>query len=259
VIAQDWFRYAQHDPGLGFDCRNIKKDFLIYNRAWSGTREYRLFFAELLCYHGLQACSNTSFSMVDNQVDYRDHVFVNNNLRITSADLHNQLPNNTTHSSYSADYNSMDYSESAIEVVLETLFDDQRWHLTEKTLRPIACGKPFILAATPGSLQYLRSYGFETFSDLIDESYDLIVDSPLRLQAIAKEMLRISQLDLSEKNQLYSDLDSICQRNKQHFFNEFINQVITEYKINLDQAIQIMNQNCTGKHMVKIKQLLKNN
>jgi hypothetical protein len=46
--------------------------------------------------------------------------------------------------------------------------------LTEKALRPIACGQPFILAATPGSLQYLRSYGFKTFSGYIDETYDTI-------------------------------------------------------------------------------------
>jgi len=256
VISQDWFRYAEHDPSLGFSWHKIKKDFLIYNRAWSGTREYRLFFTELLCNHGLQTCANTSFSITDNQVDYRNHAFVNNNLRITSVDLHTYLPSNTTDSSYSADYNSTDYSESAIEIVLETVFDDQRWHLTEKTLRPIACGKPFILAATPGSLQYLRNYGFETFSDYINESYDSITEPHLRLQAIVKEMQRISQLDTSTKQQLMIDLDRICQHNRQHFFNKFFDQVIQEYKTNLDHAMTIMDQNRTGKHLRKIHEIL---
>jgi hypothetical protein len=49
--------------------------------------------------------------------------------------------------------------------VAETVFDT-RIHLTEKTLRPIACGHPFILAAGPGSLKYLQTYGFRTFSPL---------------------------------------------------------------------------------------------
>ena len=49
VIARDWFRYAEYDPAL---CnRAPQKDFLIYNRAWSGTREYRLKFAELLIHN----------------------------------------------------------------------------------------------------------------------------------------------------------------------------------------------------------------
>ena len=86
--------------------------------------------------------------------------------------------------------------------MLETLFDDTRWHLTEKSLRPSACGKPFMLAATAGSLQYLRSYGFKTFSGLIDESYDLIVEPHLRLQSIAQEMQRISQLSPNKKYKL---------------------------------------------------------
>jgi hypothetical protein len=81
----------------------------------------------------------------------------------------------------------------------------------------------------------------------------------LRLQAIAKEMQRISQLSLTERCKLYTDLDVICQRNKQHFFNGFIDQVIAEYKTNLDKAMQTMHQNCTGKHVNKIKKLLENN
>jgi hypothetical protein len=41
AIAIDWYRYAQHDLGLAVDFDNIHQDFLVYNRAWSGTREYR--------------------------------------------------------------------------------------------------------------------------------------------------------------------------------------------------------------------------
>ena len=259
VIAHDWFRYAEHDPMLVFDFKKIQKDFLIYNRAWSGTREYRLFFTELLSKCNLIDCSKTTFNILDNHQDYREYQFANKNLCISDFDLHQYFDPNTADSNASADYNNTDYSQIGIEIVLETLFDDTRWHLTEKSLRPIACGKPFVLAATPGSLQYLQSYGFETFSDLIDESYDSIVDPQLRLQAIVKEMQRISQLSSIEKCKLYTDLDVICQRNKQHFFNGFVEQVIEEYKTNLDTAMQIMHQNCTGKHADKIKKLLENN
>ena len=259
VIAHDWFRYAEHDPMLMFDFNKIQKDFLIYNRAWSGTREYRLFFTELLSKCNLIDCSKTTFNILDNHEDYREYQFANKNLCISDFDLHQYFNPNTADSSASADYDNNDYSQIGIEIVLETLFDDTRWHLTEKSLRPIACGKPFILAATPGSLQYLRNYGFETFSGLIDESYDSIVKPHLRLQAIAEEMQRISQLSTTEKCNLYTDLDVVCQRNKQHFFDGFVGQVVDEYKINLDRAMQIMHQNCTGKHFAEIKRLLKNN
>jgi len=258
VIAQDWFRYAEHDPVLTFDPTKIQQDFLIYNRAWAGTREYRLCFAEQLLAHGLQQHCNISFNPEDGE-HYSAHEFANSDFQIVNYNLHDELPLNTHNATASADYCSADYATTGMEVVLETLFDDSRWHLTEKTLRPIACGQPFLLMATAGSLQYLQQYGFETFGDLIDESYDQITNSRQRLQAVVAEMHRISKLDAESKTQLFIALYKIAERNKQRFFNGLFDQVIQEYKTNVDQAITIMQQHCTGQHRAVIRQLLEQN
>jgi hypothetical protein len=258
VIAQDWFRYAEHDPELHFDLSNIKQDFLVYNRAWSGTREYRLYFADQLVNQDMLDHVQIKFNPVDEQ-HYTQHVFKNKSLQITNFTLEQHLSINSVDATASADYVSKDYASTAIEVVLETLFDDTKWHLTEKTLRPIACGKPFILAATSGSLQYLRDYGFETFADVIDESYDTITDSKHRLDAIVAEMKRIAALDTDAKQVLYTKLHKIAQRNKQRFFNGMVEQVIDEYKTNLNQAMAVMQQHCTGRHRTAIRQLLEQN
>jgi hypothetical protein len=253
VIALDWFRYAQHDPMLKYS--NFKKDFLIYNRAWSGTREYRLYFAQQIIAHQLDSASSINFAEFDNHVHYTNHSFVNNDLQISNFDLHKLLPSNTAKSDSSADYVAQDYVDHAIDVVLETLFDENRWHLTEKILRPIACGKPFILAATPGSLKYLQSYGFETFGSLIDESYDLILDSRTRLDHIIEEMQRIAALSHDDKQALYTKLHKIAQRNKHRFFNELFDQVMNEYRANLDHAMILMNQHQTGLHISQIQSM----
>jgi len=257
VISLDWFRYAAHDPKLAFDPEKIQQDFLIYNRAWSGTREYRLCFVEQLLTVGLQQHCNISFSPEDGE-HYSTYQFTNPNFQIINHNLHDKLKLNTHNSTASADYCSEDYTTAGLEVVLETLFDDCRWHLTEKTLRPIACGKPFILVATQGSLKYLKTYGFETFDGLIDESYDTIVDSRSRLDAIIQEMKRITELDADAKQVLYTKLHEIAQRNKQRFFNGLFDQVIEEYKINLNQAMIVMQQHCTNKHHTVIQELLQN-
>jgi len=257
IIAQDWFRYANHDPTLIFDPLKIQKDFLIYNRAWAGTREYRLYFTEQLVNQQTLDNIQICFNPTDEQ-HYINHIFKNKSLQITNFTLEHHLQPTSAAAAASADYVSEDYTSTAIEVVLETLFDDSRWHLTEKTLRPIACGKPFILAATPGSLQYLRNYGFETFAGLIDESYDTIADSKHRLDAIVQEIKRITALDAAAKQVLYTKLHEIAQRNKQRFFNGLVDQVINEYKTNLDQAMVIMQQHRTDKHHAVIKQLLQN-
>lgn len=242
VIAQDWFRYAKHDPVLEHHGCNFNQDFLIYNRAWGGTREYRLLFAQLLVDNNLVSRSLTSFAAIDNGQNYQTHVFANPELTITRKDLHKHLQPNTHDAAASADYCNHDYAQTGIEVVLETLFDDARWHLTEKTLRPIACGKPFMLAATPGSLQYLRNQGFQTFGDFIDESYDQITHAPTRLRAIIQEMKRISELDPNAKHQLYQQMHAIAEKNKHHFFTHLHQQVMSEYVENMSRAVAEANQ-----------------
>ena len=121
--------------------------------------------------------------------------------------------------------------------MLETLFDDDRLHLTEKSLRPIACGQPFILAATHGSLEYLRSYGFKTFDGIIDESYDLIEDPLKRLQAIIYSMNQIAAWSKEEQHYKLMQMQQIADYNRQYFFSdEFFNLIIKELTENLINA-----------------------
>jgi hypothetical protein len=243
MISADWFRYAQHDSKLIFNFDQIRYDFLIYNRAWTGTREYRLTFMHELINRDLQKNCLTSFSSHDDGFNYLDHKFKNSTLAVDLQGLADHFPINTYDSTASADYNNDDYSCTAIEVVLETLFDDTRLHLTEKTLRPIACGRPFMLMATYGSLQYLRDYGFRTFDGIIDETYDTITDPRKRLNAVVQEMVRISSLNSSEKYILWKQLYDIAKFNQRLFFSEDWQQSISqEFLTNLYRAIGVLNQ-----------------
>jgi hypothetical protein len=234
IIARDWFRFAEHD--LELNQKNILKDFLIYNRAWSGTREYRLKFAELIVQQDLQNHCTMKFNPKDNGQHYQNHLYQNPGFTVDiTPENHFEL--NTYDATASADYVAKDYISTGIEVVLETLFDDDRWHLTEKILRPIACGHPFMLAATPGALEYLRSYGFRTFSPLINENYDTIQDPVTRLVSITSEMRRIADLPAQEKQTLFDQLREIALHNRQLFFSStFHDNIIQELKNNLKQG-----------------------
>lgn len=85
------------------------------------------------------------------------------------------------------------------EIVTETWFTNNSClYITEKTLRPIIRMQAFILVGCPGTLAYLRSLGFQTFSPFIDESYDSIVDPALRFEAICREIDRLASLTESQ-------------------------------------------------------------
>jgi len=240
LLARDWYRYAEHDPKLS--CKELQQTFLIYSRAWSGTREYRLKFSELLVDNDMVDHCRMSFSPTDSDRPYTNHVYKNPIFAINTQ-LENYFSINHTESDASADYCTQDYQATKMEVVLETLFDDHRWHLTEKILRPIACGHPFILVSTPGSLRYLRSYGFKTFDDVIDESYDNIVDPLARLKAVVEVMKHL----LSADAHTWSMLKTTAEYNKSLFFSaEFQRRIVDEFSANFDQALFNMTPSQSG-------------
>jgi hypothetical protein len=253
VISLDWFRYAKHVTQR----KNVKKPFLIYSRAWSGTREYRLKFAELLVRLGLQDFCQTSINPVEPElgIHYELHKFKNPVWRPQTV-LESFFPLNHAHSQYSADFDIEDYAATDIEVVLETLFDDSRLHLTEKSLRPIACAQPFILAGTHGSLEYLRSYGFKTFGNIWDESYDLVEDPLERLVTIANVMQHIANWTPEQRANKMAKAQVIADHNRQLFFSqEFFDRVINELNNNLIVGLEELENTNTSRLLINQRKI----
>lgn len=244
IIARDWFRFAEHVRQQ----KQAQKTFLIYNRAWTGTREYRLKFVELLIAWQLTDDCRTTANSVDpdSGLHYRDYTFDNPAWR-PELPIDNSFPNNTNCSTSSAKFDMHDYEITDIEVVLETLFDDARLHLTEKILRPIALAQPFILVSTAGSLEYLRRYGFRTFDTIWSEDYDTVQDPVPRLEFIVCMMKTIAGWDTVTRQQKMQQAQAIADYNRQHFFSaEFFDLVQHELKHNLTQAFEQVRQKQTG-------------
>jgi hypothetical protein len=237
IIARDWFRFAEHDSRLK---RSLKKQktFLVYCRAWTGTREYRLKFLDLLADKSLLGHCQTSILKQDQQFDLESYVCADPNFQPDNIESLNHIAHNTQPATASADYCADDFVSTDVSIVLETVAADTKIHLTEKTLRPIACGHPFMLAAGPGALESLKSYGFKTFAPWIDESYDQEQDIVKRMEQIVAEMKRIQNLSSSQYTNTIKQLKKIARYNKKHFFSsKFFNQIQTELVENLNASI----------------------
>ena len=238
IIARDWFRFAEHE---NFQ-KKVKKRFLIYNRAWTGTREYRLKFLDLLVEHGLVDDCLTFCNPTEHGKHYQTHGFVNPVWQPKHILENHALPS-LSDSCASADFDTEDYRSTEIEIVLETLFDDDRLQLTEKSLRPIACRQPFILAATHGSLQYLRDYGFRTFDSIWDETYDHIEDPYQRMQAIIRTMREIIAWSDVQRRDNIRLMAQIADHNHKHFFSkDFSDFIIDELRTNMTKAFDQIKQ-----------------
>lgn len=70
-----------------------------------------------------------------------------------------------------------------VEVVMETDEYQDQW-FTDKIGRCLATGKPFVLLKGQHSLKNLRTLGFKTFDQYIDESYDNCVLPHQRIRAM---------------------------------------------------------------------------
>ena len=108
------------------------------------------------------------------------------------------------------------YENTCFELVNETLGEvdgDDSFYLTQKTIKPIAMGHPFIVLSTKHFLKNLKELGFKTFGDFIDESYDECDNAGDRIDIISKNLER---LDMTESKKFYNDTRSICEHNQNH-------------------------------------------
>jgi len=89
---------------------------------------------------------------------------------------------------------------SFCSIVTESRFHTPLPNFSEKTLRVLYTGRPFLLLAPAGTLKLLHQLGFKTFNQHWDESYDDINDPTERFQkvmSIALDILSKKNLDLS--------------------------------------------------------------
>jgi hypothetical protein len=88
-----------------------------------------------------------------------------------------------------------EYDDSWFSVVTETEMRPRPTRITEKILKPLVNFQPLIVFGNPGSLKMVREYGFETFDNVIDESYDEELDPRRRFDHAYAELTRLCTMD----------------------------------------------------------------
>lgn len=112
-------------------------------------------------------------------------------------------------------------------IVTEDPFWRDGARITEKTVKPIFIFRPFILVAASGTLNWLKSQGFKTFSHWWDESYDQETDNWRRLEAVYKQAEYINSLSLSDCKQLLIEMEPVLQHNNFHLINSFAKSTLS--------------------------------
>lgn len=225
--AMDWYRgyhrtFLMPEP----DQRTIKKSFISPNRIIGGKRDHRV----LLLYHLFKQGINNAWiscpqtCVFENQpinqiaLKYRN-IYPDIESIFQDASLPLHFPNENDHPMHSCWLSLFnECAETLCYVITETVFFGERNHLTEKTFKPICQQMPFVLVSNAGGLEYLKRYGFRTFGDIWDESYDNEQDDFIRIEKISKLLKDLDSLGTKDLNDLYRAALPVIQHNFNHFY-----------------------------------------
>jgi len=246
-LSLDWFRDYRymHNPFRA----EPDKVFICLNHLIENKRNYRI---TLLSYlkeqnllqHGHVSCPLLSRNIIKKELfDPFTQISQPSKLHIAKNLSNIDLPivlDNIDYRNASASIPKHMHS-SIWSVVTETVFYDEKLHLTEKIFKPIAIKRPFILVGAPGNLAYLRSYGFRTFGEFIDESYDDESDPDIRIQKITNQIQRLCSLSWQENLDMFDQMQSILDYNHEHFFNSFRKIITEELVDNFEKCVNLYN------------------
>lgn len=132
-----------------------------------------------------------------------------------------RLPDDSSYSPGGVWYNYFNpnwYNSTAFSVVSESYLRSPT-DISEKIFKPLAYYHPFVVYGSSGSLEYLHSQGFETYSNLFDESYDTIVDENERFDAVTQQVFQAT--DRWTRGEFY--IDSVTQQKLDHNHSLFFN------------------------------------
>lgn len=177
-----------------------EKIFLCFNRM---PRQHRLDLLEMMLEHNYVKLGFYSFSLDLIETLAVRHYFDETNRYITIKNNKNMFPlllNMTAKRSNPVDLIIDDFryfEESYFSIVTETAFYDKQSHginstfITEKTMKCFIKFHPFIMIGRPHLLLALKKLGYQTFTPMIDESYDSIENDDDRLSMIFLEIHKL--------------------------------------------------------------------
>ncbi len=238
--------------------RTCDHTFLSFNRI---VRTHRFYFICRLAQEGmldgnLVSCPASMYSRsftewgVDIHGNVRDHMAAHDphglldwdRLHATAAGLMPRLPlvldvddlgSNGCYESDTLASSIPFYQSSFMSVVTESSAHGPGCYPSETIFRPIIFQQPFLAIAQPGLLALLREWGFDTFDDLFDNSYDLEPCQYRRVELIIDNIRRFEAMDPSSLRSITADLSPRLRANMERYFGAEFKAITREYVLDV--------------------------
>ena len=124
---------------------------------------------------------------------------------------------------YLTDYSF--FKKSFVYIITETVAEYPYPYFSEKTWKAFIYKMPFMIVGSKNSLTQLRSFGFKTFNDFWDESYDTLDFASDRIDMVVKNLKILSELSHNEIDIIYKKMLPIIEYNQNHLKTFYQNQL----------------------------------
>ena len=252
--ALDWYGDIKYYPPV----RNYSRVFISFNNLYAKKRSYRLNLIARLIQKNLDSRGYISLPSQNLKENIKTELFSKESQLSTKSKkiiydtIYTNPPSltidtDTFTGELSAEADLTILTQGLFHIVTETIFYDQKLHLTEKIFKPIVARRPFFLVGAPGNLAYLKSYGFKTFDRWIDESYDLEQDPDKRISLIVQEIERLCQLAPAELDKMYQEMWEVLDYNFEWFYGGFKKYIVDELVDNFKKCLISQNAGISNK------------
>lgn len=106
-------------------------------------------------------------------------------------------------------------------------FRSKELSISKEVFKPMLNLQPFVIVGPPHTLTVLKSMGYKTFSDLVNEFYDKIAGNESRMQDLFRLIYEMVHYTGSELDDLNSRLRKILIHNQQHLLSSKRHKLIS--------------------------------
>ena len=241
IATQDWFRGYYYHP-LAQQHNKIDYHYYSLNRLFDGYRSHRRWLIHDLYHYKLLDQGLVSFPDIDPITkNTLLEAITKEDRKICPTDPQIQeiLPITLdTHENKSFEI-ELKYSKKCfVNLTTETVFDSHENYVSEKSFKPFIQKMPMIVLGTPNTLSTLQQYGFETWHEYWDESYDTEQDNISRYKLAFDTLQGICHRPIAEIKEMHNNMQPILEHNYQNFFSEvYREKIINELFENIDHTI----------------------
>ena len=134
------------------------------------------------------------------------------------------------------------YLRGFIDIVSESSYGPGETFMSEKTVKPIATLKPFLVVGAKHMHKHLREkYSLEEYTELFDYSFDEEDDLELRVQGVINNLVRLRHMPKDELKSIYHSIQDKLLRNREVYstvMDDLDKFIPTSIKRVLDPSIE---------------------